>query len=75
MNLHDLWWQGLLVFVGIPIVMFVLITVVVLRFTTPRVPDGLPRVAEEQGGDDPSPEEGDGVTDAILRKSGTLRLR
>jgi hypothetical protein len=58
------WWQVLPVFVGIPVVMFVLITVVVLRFTTPRVPDGLLRVAEQQDGDDPSPEEDDGATDA-----------
>lgn len=58
------WWQVLPVFVGIPVVMFVLITVVVLRFTTPRVPDGLLRVTEQQDGDGASPEEDDGATDA-----------
>ena len=35
------WWQSLLVFAGIPILVFVLITAVVWRFTTVRVPDGL----------------------------------
>ena len=57
------WWQVLLVFVGIPVAMFVLITVVVLRFTTARVPDGLARAAEQQDGDDPSPEEDDDTSE------------
>lgn len=35
------WWQVLLVFAGIPAVMFVAITVVVLRLTTPTTPDGI----------------------------------
>ena len=50
------WWQILLVFAGIPAAMFLLITVVVLRFTTPRVPDGLLRADERQDESDPAPE-------------------
>ena len=53
------WWQILLVFVGIPAAVFVLITAVVFRFTTARVPDGLLRTAEQQDGDDRAPEEHD----------------
>lgn len=56
-------WQALLVFAGIPTAMFVLITVVVLRFATARVPDGLARAAEQRGGDNPSPEEHDGTSE------------
>lgn len=43
------WWQILLVFIGIPAGMFVAVTVLVLRFATARVPDGLARVAEHPG--------------------------
>ena len=35
------WWQILLVFAGIPVLMSVLITALVWRFATARVPDGL----------------------------------
>lgn len=35
------WWQILLVFAGIPALVFALITTAVWRFTTARVPDGL----------------------------------
>lgn len=55
------WWQVLLVFVGVPVAMFVFITLVVLRFTIARVPDGLARAAEQQDGDDPRPEEEDEI--------------
>lgn len=41
--------------------MFVFITLVVLRFTIARVPDGLARAAEQQDGDDPRPEEEDDI--------------
>ena len=52
------WWQILLVFVGIPAAAFFLRTVVVLRFPSARVPDGLLRAAdEEQAGDDQAPED------------------
>ena len=37
------WVQVFLIFLGIPAAMFVLITVVVLRLSTPRVPDGIAR--------------------------------
>jgi len=35
------WWQVLLFFGGIPVVLFALITLVVTRLSTARVPDGL----------------------------------
>ena len=54
------WWQAVLVFVGIPLATVILITVVVLRFTVARVPDGLARAAEQQGQDDPASEHDDG---------------
>lgn len=58
------WWQILLVFVGIPAGVFLLITGIVLRFTTARVPDGLQRAAEQQDEDAPAaqagPDEDDG---------------
>ena len=50
------WWQILLVFVGIPAAVFLLVTGVVLRFATARVPDGLLRAAEQQDADDPTTE-------------------
>ena len=50
------WWQVLLVFVGIPVAMFVVITVVVLRFATARVPDGLLGVDEQDDEEEPPPE-------------------
>ncbi len=53
------WWQILLVFVGIPIVVFLLVTVVVLRFTTPQVPDGVLRAREQQDLNGPATEEHD----------------
>ena len=53
------WWQILLVFVGIPIVGFLLVTVVVLRFTTPQVPDGVLRAREQQDLNGPATEEHD----------------
>ena len=53
------WWQILLVFVGIPAAAFLLITGLVLRFTTARVPDGLLRAAEQRDQDDPASEEQD----------------
>ena len=57
-------WQVLLVFVGIPAAMFVRITVVVLRFTVARVPDGLAHAADQlPKGDDPAPAEHDGTTE------------
>ena len=57
------WWQVMLVFVGIPVVVVVLITVVVLRFTVARVPDGLTRAAEQRDGDGPAPEEDDDTSE------------
>lgn len=54
------WWQVLLVFVGIPVAMFVVITVVVFRFTTARVPDGLLGAAEQDDEEEPPPEAHDG---------------
>jgi hypothetical protein len=50
------WWQVLLVFVGIPIAISALITVVVLRFTTARVPDGLRSATEQRDVDGVAPE-------------------
>ena len=35
------WWEVLLVFAGIPAVMFMVITVVVLTLTKPTTPDGI----------------------------------
>lgn len=35
------WWEVLLVFAGIPAIMFVVITVVVLTLTKPTTPDGV----------------------------------
>ena len=35
------WWEVLLVFAGIPALMFVVITVVVLTLTKPTTPDGI----------------------------------
>ena len=35
------WWEVLLVFAGIPAVMFAVITVVVLTLTKPTTPDGI----------------------------------
>ena len=46
------WWQILLVFAGIPVLVFVLITAVVWRFTTPGVPDGLLRAGVSERGQD-----------------------
>lgn len=44
-----MWWQILLVFVGIPAAVFVTVTVLVFRFATARVPDGLAREAQHAG--------------------------
>jgi len=52
------WWAVLGVFVGIPMALFVTITLVVLRFTTARVPDGLAI------GERPSPEDAHFVEEA-----------
>ena len=41
------WWEVLLMFVGAPLGLFVLITVVVMALVSSRVPDGLARLAEE----------------------------
>lgn len=50
------WWQIALTFVGIPAAIFVLITLVVFRFATARVPDGLAVAADvEAEGDEESP--------------------
>lgn len=44
------WWQIGLIFVGIPSSLFVMIAVVVLSFTSDRVPDGIARqVALDEG--------------------------
>ena len=42
------WVQVFLIFLGIPAAMFVLITVVVLRLSTPRVPDGIARQSRQR---------------------------
>ena len=46
------WWQVVLVFAGIPAAVFGVVTVVVLRFTTSRVPDGLAHARTGQPGPD-----------------------
>ena len=35
------WWQVVLIFVGIPAILFTTISVVVMRLTKPRVADGI----------------------------------
>lgn len=59
------WWQVLLVFVGIPAGLFALITALVLRFATARIPDGLvrPEEPESQRGEDSEP-------DGLVRSEG-----
>lgn len=54
------WWQILLVFVGIPVVVFLFVTVVVLRFTTPQVPDVVLRARGQQDLNGPATEEHEG---------------
>lgn len=46
------WWQIILVFVGIPTAAFTVITLLVLRFATARVPDGIVQAAAAGGHDD-----------------------
>lgn len=45
------WWQVLLVFVGIPTVLFAIITVLVMALVEGRVPDGLAEGASTSGED------------------------
>jgi hypothetical protein len=59
------WYEVLLLFVGIPVGLFVLITVLVLRFTTPRVPDGVRRAAEPRDGESPLFDDEDDEDDAL----------
>ena len=42
------WVEVFLIFLGIPAALFVLITVVVFRLTTPRVPDGIARLSQQR---------------------------
>lgn len=42
------WVEVFLIFLGIPAALFVLITVVVLRLTTRRVPDGIARQSQQR---------------------------
>jgi hypothetical protein len=59
------WWQVLLVFVATPLLLFALITVVVWRFSTARVPDGLvARARPETSGTGENREPSDGHDDA-----------
>ena len=51
------WWQALLVFIGIPVAVFALVTVVVLRFTSSRVPDGLANALADQQAERATPTE------------------
>ncbi|MDQ3344208.1 MAG: hypothetical protein M3524_11660 [Actinomycetota bacterium] len=55
------WWQVVLVFVGTPLLIVGLITVVVLATTRPRVPDGVVAAAraEEQGARSEAEDEGE----------------
>jgi hypothetical protein len=42
------WWEVLLVFAGIPTLLFAAVTLLVLRFATARVPDGLAALADPE---------------------------